>query len=63
MSFTQRTGFFKGTFTPGWTSAKLPAFNGVLLGKGSNRGGWGFFLSNQNAALDPESGSVTLGPP
>ncbi len=50
----------KGTFTPGWTSARLPAFHGVLLGKGANQGGWGFFLSNQTGDLNPESGSVLL---
>ncbi len=63
LSFTQGTGFFKGTFTPDWTSAKLPAFNGVLLGKGANRGGWGFFLSNESGDLEPESGAVVLEKP
>ncbi|HRJ08826.1 MAG TPA: choice-of-anchor D domain-containing protein [Prosthecobacter sp.] len=60
LSFTAGTGLMKGTFTPGWTSARLPAFQGVLLGKGANQGGWGFFLSNQTGDLNPESGSVLL---
>ena len=63
LSFTQSAGLMRGTFTPGWTSTKLPAFQGVLLGKGANRGGHGFFLSNQTGDLDPESGAVTLDQP
>ena len=65
LSFTQSSGFFKGTFTPNWDSpaGKLPGFTGVLLSKGANRGGWGFFLSNRAGDLDPESGAVTLEQP
>ena len=62
LNFTQSSGLFKGTFTPNWGSpaAKLPAFTGVLLSKGANQGGLGFFLSNRSSDLDPESGVVTL---
>ena len=65
LSFTQSSGLFKGSFTPNWDSAarKLPGFTGVLLGKGANRGGWGFFLSNSTGDLDPESGRVLLEQP
>lgn len=66
LSFTPKGGFFKGTFAPDWTGAKLPAFNGILLQKGENRGGDGFFLSNHpnpDDLLNPESGSVTLEKP
>jgi len=60
LGFTPSTGLMKGTFTPFWPSAKPPAFTGVLLGKGANQGGWGYFLSNQTGDTDPESGSVML---
>ncbi len=65
LSVVAKTGLIKGTFTPDWSSPakKLPAFQGVLLQKGGNKGGWGFFLSNAAGDLDPESGSVTLGAP
>lgn len=65
LSFTGNTGVMKGTFTPFWSNpgTSLPAFNGVILQKGANRGGRGFFLSNRVSDLDPESGVVTLGPP
>lgn len=63
LSFVQSTGLMRGSFTPGWSSARLPAFSGVLLSKGANRGGWGFFLSNHASDTDPESGAVTLEQP
>ena len=59
----QSTGTFTGTFTPNWSnpaSAK-PLFKGVLLQKGANKGGYGFFLSNATGDADPESGGVSLG--
>lgn len=64
-SVNAKTGLFKGTFTPEWRAPllpvkKQPAFQGVLLQKGDNRGGWGFFLSNAADDPDPESGVVTL---
>ncbi|MFZ4763975.1 MAG: beta strand repeat-containing protein, partial [Roseimicrobium sp.] len=54
---------FSGTFTPNWASLAptKPAFKGVFLQKGTNRGGFGFFLSNAVGDMDPESGVVTLG--
>jgi hypothetical protein len=65
LSDVSKTGQFKGAFTPNWTSpAKaMPIFQGVLLQKGTNAGGWGFFMSNALNDLDPESGGVTLGAP
>lgn len=56
---------FSGTFTPNWsggTSSKFakPAFKGILLQKGTIRGGYGFFISNRLNDPDPESGRVTL---
>lgn len=56
------TGLFSGTFTPSWESfAKAPAFKGILLQKGADPRGYGYFISNAKDALDPESGNVTLG--
>ncbi len=65
LSLNAKTGLLKGSFTPTWANParKLPAFQGVLLQKGENRGGWGFFLGNALGDLDPESGSMTLGAP
>lgn len=65
LSLNAKTGHLKGSFTPNWANPvkKLPAFQGVLLQKGGNRGGWGFFLGNALGDLDPESGSMTLGAP
>lgn len=59
---TAATGFFSGTFTPSWTNfAKAPAFKGILLQKGDDPRGYGYFISNAKDDLDPESGKVTLG--
>lgn len=56
------TGFFSGTFTPSWESfAKAPSFKGILLQKGADPRGYGYFISNAKDDLDPESGKVTLG--
>jgi hypothetical protein len=41
--------------------AVKPAFKGILLQKGDGRGGYGWFISNRSADLDPESGEATLG--
>lgn len=60
LSFVASTGIMRGTFTPSWTSAKLPAFTGIMLSKGANRGAWGYFLSNETGDTDPESGDVTF---
>ncbi|MDZ4290204.1 MAG: choice-of-anchor D domain-containing protein, partial [Prosthecobacter sp.] len=59
------TGAFSGTFTPNWTSPAVakPAFKGILIQKGANKGGYGYFLSNRLSDLDPESGGVTLSGP
>lgn len=60
--FTQKTGLLRGNFTPNWSlpSSKKPAFQGVILQKGLNLGGYGFFLGNASGNLDPESGGVEL---
>lgn len=62
LSATASTGSFTGTFSPGWTGAK-PAFKGLMLQKGGNKGGFGFFIGNQSGDLDPESGRVVLTAP
>lgn len=57
------TGSFSGTFTPDWASSskKAPTFQGIILQKGTNRGGYGFFISNAEGDRDPESGRAALG--
>ena len=63
---TPNLAAFNGTFTPNWSGAsKLtkPAFKGILLQKGTSKGGYGFFISNRTNDPDPESGRVTLGTP
>jgi hypothetical protein len=65
-SFTLTTtatfGAFTGTIRPNWmpTATALPAFKGIILQKGANQGGFGFFLSNIPSDLDPQSGGVSL---
>ena len=58
----QSTGTFSGIFTPNWSNPATakPLYRGILLQKGSNKGGYGFFLSNISADADPESGGVTV---
>ena len=53
----QSTGEFSGTFTHNNQTAK-PAYKGLLLQKGANAGGYGWFLS---APTNGESGGVSLG--
>ncbi|MFZ4764876.1 MAG: InlB B-repeat-containing protein, partial [Roseimicrobium sp.] len=62
LTTAQNTGAVSGTFTPNWTNAapSKPAFKGILLQKGANKGGFGYFLSNAVGDTDPESGGVTL---
>jgi hypothetical protein len=65
LTLTSKTGLFKGTFTPNWTesNAKLPLFQGVILQKGTNASGDGYFISNRTGDTDPESGRATLTKP
>jgi len=65
LTVTQTTGAFSGTIRPNWTptATALPAFKGIILQKGANQGGFGFFLSNIPSDSDPESGGVSLGKP
>ncbi len=72
LTVTSSTGLFKGTFTPNWAklASKQPAFLGVILQKGGNKGGFGYFHSNSmtNATPsvvdpNPRAGSVTLDMP
>ena len=65
LTVTQATGAFSGTIQPDWTPAAkaLPAYKGIILQKGANRGGFGFFLSNRPGDLDPVSGGVSLSKP
>ena len=54
------TGLFSGFFT--YPDTSKPAFKGVILNKGLNKGGFGYFLSPAPATYvgSGESGSVTL---
>lgn len=65
LTVTPTTGMFSGTFAPNWTSAAAakPAFMGVILQKGTSKGGYGHFISNRTSDTDPEAGRVTLGKP
>lgn len=56
-------GGFNGFFIPNWPApAKThPAFRGILIQRGTLRGGYGFFISNALDDLDPESGHVFFG--
>ena len=60
LSLAPSTGLFTGTFVH--TDGKLDTYRGVLLHKGANLGGGGFFLATPVAAwgASGESGSVTL---
>jgi hypothetical protein len=63
LTLAASTGGFSGSFVPNWAnpnSAK-PGFKGILLQKGANKGGYGFFISNAKNEQVPESGAVTLG--
>lgn len=64
LTFMPGQGLFKGQFPPTWSSpAKtLPEFQGLLIQKGTHRGGHGFFLSNRQGDMDPLSGRVLLQP-
>eukprot|EP01031_Cornospumella_fuschlensis_P018924 gene18924-23182_t len=59
---TASTGSFTGSFTPNWASPSgtKPTFRGIMVQKGANTAGFGFFHSNAVGDLDPESGGVTL---
>lgn len=50
-------GTFSGSFS---TAAMKPVFKGILIQKGPNTGGHGFFITNTPGDTDPESGRVTL---
>ena len=65
LTTTATTGAFTGTIRPNWTptATALPAFKGIILQKGANQGGFGFFLSNIPNDLDPQSGGVSLTKP
>ena len=58
LSVTSTSGLFSGKVTASTTSQ--PAFNGVLVQKGANKGGYGFFISNVVSDRNPQSGGVSL---
>ena len=62
LKFSSSTGVFTGDFQPTWSplNRRAPSFSGVVLQKGFNRGGYGYFMSNLPSDNDPESGRVTL---
>jgi hypothetical protein len=65
LALAPATGSFNGSFIPNWLnpSTTNPAFKGILIQKGNNKGGYGHFLSNAKNDPDPESGCVILSPP
>lgn len=65
LKLTPATGAFSGSFTPNWTTPdkKKPDFKGIMIQKGSNKGGFGFFLSNSKDDTSSQGGGVSLGAP
>lgn len=62
LNITRRTGIFSGTLPhPNGTK---PPFKGVILQKGANVGGWGWFLTTKPKKVDGsgQAGSVKLIP-
>jgi hypothetical protein len=59
LTLTRSTGKFSGTFTAGST---MPAFQGIIVSKGTLQGGFGFFKSVAPAVKDytGKAGSVFL---
>jgi hypothetical protein len=60
LSVTTSSGLFSGKVTASASGDSKPGFNGVLIQKGGNKGGFGFFISNLAADRDPQSGGVSL---
>ncbi len=60
LTFNTTTGLLSGSFTH--SDTKKPAFYGILLNKGVNQGGFGYFLSTPQAPATGESGNVFLDP-
>ncbi len=60
LSLKAATGLLSGSFTH--TDARKPGFSGILLNKGANQGGFGYFLSTPAAGATGESGGVFLDP-
>lgn len=50
-------GTFSGSFS---TAVMKPALKGILIQKGPNTGGHGFFITNTPGDTDPESGRVDI---
>lgn len=65
LTATPATGSISGTFTPNWSTpaAAQPKFKGIVLQKGTLKGGYGYFITNIKNDLHPESGAVHLGKP
>ncbi|MCB1210401.1 MAG: hypothetical protein KDK97_13800, partial [Verrucomicrobiales bacterium] len=62
LAINRTTGLISGSFTD--SSGKKPPFKGVILQKGANAGGRGYFLSVKPRPVDGlgQSGSVMLSP-
>ena len=60
LTLTASSGIVTGTFTH--TDGTKPAFQGIIIQKGTQRGAYGYFLTKQPAVIDykGESGGVTL---
>jgi hypothetical protein len=64
LSATQTSGAFSGTVavdtTTPVTDAAKPAFKGIIVQKGANKGGYGYVISATTGDRDPQSGGVSL---
>lgn len=65
LTLTGSSGAISGTFVPNWANPApaKPSFKGIILQKGANKGGYGFFISNAKNDTAPESGRVELHAP
>ena len=45
---------------PASDSSSMPRYRGILVQKGANKGGYGYFISTAAGDRDPESGGVSL---
>lgn len=62
LTATPTAALISGSFHPNWAPLDSidPTFKGIVLQKGANKAGLGFFISNVKSDNDPEAGRVTL---
>ena len=58
LSVNPATGIFSGTFAH--TDETKPKFGGILINKGANRGGHGYFLSKPTLSAPSQGGRVVI---